>query len=94
MTVRGDDITVEEESNEDRVTETGIRVVGWSMKKWNATDKNKLPPITQEDRVILKACKEDPESAIYPPPVYLNIMREFGETHLRVQPSKMRPGTR
>jgi hypothetical protein len=26
MTVRGDDITVEEESNEDRVTETGIRV--------------------------------------------------------------------
>jgi hypothetical protein len=62
------------------------------MKKWNATDKSKLPPITQEDRVILKACKEDAESAIYPPLVYLNIMREFGETHFRVQPFKMRPG--
>jgi hypothetical protein len=55
---------MEEESNEDRVIETGIRVIGWSMQKWNVTDKNKLPPITQEDRVILKACKEDPESAI------------------------------
>jgi hypothetical protein len=79
VTIQGDDITLEEELNEDRVIETGIRVIGWSMQIWNATDKSRLPPITQEDRVILKACKEDSESAIYPPLVYLNIMREFGE---------------
>jgi hypothetical protein len=87
--VRGDDMTNGDESHEDRVSETGIRVVGWSMQKWNATDKNKLPPITQEDRVILKACKENPESAIYPPPVYLNIMREFGETLGCVQDTRV-----
>jgi hypothetical protein len=92
MTARGDNITMEKESNDDRVSDTGVRVVGWSMQKWNTTDKIKLPPITQEDRVILKACKENPESAIYPPLVYLNIMREFGETYLRVQSSGMWPG--